>query len=504
MTRTSLSCFALTLLALWLVGPLSGAEAKKKLKKVDISLEAETRTLIHGLSAIYLDKDKTPYGQNSFGEQRLRLGAKFLFRKPRLGIHVQFDVMTGLLYGDTTTVGQGRLMTPRHEAGFYKGFTPRKLYLEWITRRGMIRFGHMTSFWGMGLLASSGDRDLPFGHQRYGDIVERFMFASRPFSSSQSKIAKNLVTAIGVDLVFRDDNADLTEGDVGVNAILSLFYKDRKSFLGTYVTYRHQKDRDDASLKVVAVDVAGAFKRKLSKNVGIGVNFEAVGLFGRTTRLRPDAYKDGVDVAAFAAAGRVSFFFKKLRMGVALEVGVASGDNNPNDQTHGAFTMDPDYRVGMVMFSELMAAITANAADRLNDLSRVGRAQPGSSFYPTNGAVTNAVYIWPRIWFKPFKGFKVKLGLLYGRALADVYDPYLSYQAGGVNRTTFDRAADERDLGFEIHAGLEYKIKLYKRLKLKVSVEWGHLFPGSVFQVNDSFRHVQVDHGVGQVMLVWR
>jgi hypothetical protein len=94
---------------------------------------------------------------------------------------------------------------------------PRKLYLEYLTPIGLVRAGHQTSHWGMGLLANDGDHPSLFGDYRRGSIVERVLFATRPLGSGHP-----FVVALAADFVFEDNTADVVdEGDRAAQAVLA-------------------------------------------------------------------------------------------------------------------------------------------------------------------------------------------------------------------------------------------------------------------------------------------
>ena len=136
--------------------------------------------------------------------------------------------------------------------------------------------------------------------------------------------------------------------------------------------------------------------------------------------------------------------------------------------------------------------------------SRARASCSGTENVPTQGSVTNAVYVWPRIHFRPLENLVLRLGLLYARAVADLVDPFLSFRAGGVNHNFFDASANRRDLGFEMQAGVGYTQTLIGQLVLHLGLEWGHLFPGSAFTDAAGSRRVDVDHFTGRVILSFK
>src|SRR5205814_10196177 len=84
-----------------------------------------------------------------------------------------------------------------------------------------------------------------------------------------------------------------------------------------------------------------------------------------------------------------------------MEGGFASGDANPFDDQATGFQMNRDFKVGLVLFDEVMLFQTQNAARRLSDPALVGASPPGLDLLPTEGAVTNALYLKPTLRWKP-------------------------------------------------------------------------------------------------------
>jgi hypothetical protein len=492
-------------------GAKSAAKAVDWPDKTNASFHAEYRALTQGLSTLPLDDVGTKLGQSVWAEQRLRLGTNIVVAAPKLRFEIETDVLTGPFAGDTTTIGAGRLLLPRDANNGPRRVVPRKAMMAWRTSVGELRLGHTTSNWGLGLLANDGARDLDFDVARLGDVVERVAFATRPFAKRAGSFARNIYIAVAGDFVYRDTNASVVDGDLAGNGVISLFYKDAENFLGLYSAYRRQKDRDDDDTRVAAIDIAGDFKRTLAGgDFGVGVGFEAFALLGSTNRLRPDASPNGVTVQAGAAVLRATLegratAEKPAWWGTSLEAGFVSGDNDRTDGIMRAGSLHPDYRVGMVLFPEVMAAMTARASDRLADPSLTATPPKGYEHLPSQGSVQNAFYVWPRVTIRPLPRLSLRAGVLFARAVADVIDPFLTNRAGGENRNHLDRAsAGSTDLGIEVNAGVRYTQPLATGLAIHVGVDWGHLFPGNAFLDAAGKRLPDVDRIQANLLVDWR
>ena len=78
------------------------------------------------------------------------------------------------------------------------------------------------------------------------------------------------------------------------------------------------------------------------------------------------------------------------KLDVVLEAGYASGDSNGKDAIQSRGTIDPDHRVGLVLFPEVLSAMTARSAALAQAPSLSARPARGSELLPTNGGVSGA------------------------------------------------------------------------------------------------------------------
>jgi hypothetical protein len=171
-----------------------------------------------------------------------------------------------------------------------------------------------------------------------------------------------------------------------------------------------------------------------------------------------------------------------------LEVGYMSGDSNPFDTQANAFTANRDYKVGLVLWDEVMLFQSQNAARRLGDPRLVSQPPSGVDVLPTEGAVTNALYFNPKIRYRPraFGGtFKLVLGALFTHAPQPVSDPYESFLASAP-RNVFGAPAGQ-SYGTELDAAISWRRALSddQHTGLELGVQYGVLFPGDVFTRGD-------------------
>ncbi len=193
---------------------------------------------------------------------------------------------------------------------------------------------------------------------------------------------------------------------------------------------------------------------------------------------------------------RVSQQGAALRGGLArgqfegeLEVGYASGDANPFDGQSNNFQMNRDYKVGLVLFDEVLMFQSQNAARRLSDPSLFGAPPQGLDLLPTEGAVTNALYLKPTLRYKPRVlrgGLRLVGSALFARAPQPVLDVYQAL-VWSAAKNAFGHDAG-RNYGIELDGAIGYQARLSGALGFETGVQFGYLFPGNAFTRADGSR----------------
>ncbi|MGH7297166.1 MAG: hypothetical protein ACRELB_19665, partial [Polyangiaceae bacterium] len=167
------------------------------------------------------------------------------------------------------------------------------------------------------------------------------------------------------------------------------------------------------------------------------------------------------------------------RVVAQVEVGYASGDANPDDTTEKRFVFDPNHKVGLLLFDEVMRWQTARAATAAQDpkLVNAQRPPPGVTLLPTNGGVFGAQYIYPTAIYRPRPWLDLKAGAVIAQTTSDYVDPYrLARDGAYVNYSGGD--AKRHDLGLELDGGFEARVPLGPGLRLQLGAQGGVLFPG--------------------------
>ncbi len=453
-------------------------------------------------------------GQNAFVTTWIRLTPELTWRD-KLRFVSQIDLLQGYVFGQTThdvTADQ----FPRDNGGDAWTYVRlRWLYGEWRSPIGLFRLGQFGNHWGMGILANDGDRPPLFGDYRGGNIQEQILFATKPAGETSP-----FILAAGFSMVYQDSIARLTRGDIAFQGVLSGFYEKGLNQLGVFSVLRSQSTAKesgaainsyDDDIVIGAIDVAGKFATPVPGNEDTFLFGAAEGavILGSTNVLRTQdqaATGSRTAIRSYGGAAAIGFVHRKsCSCGVSkatgatgptplgppdapntfgsvvaqLEVGYASGDANPYDDVNRRFTFDPNHRIGLLLFDEVMRWQTARASTAAQDplLTNGSRPPPGVNLLPSNGGVFGATYINPTFIYRPLPALDLKAGAVMAQATADVVDPYrLGTQGAYVNYRGGD--PKRHDLGLELDLGVEGRIKLDNNLRLQLGAQGAILFPG--------------------------
>lgn len=450
------------------------------------------------------DGDPNELGQNFYVLHWLRISPQLRFLR-RFRLVGQVDLLHGHIGGDDPQHVEGTRSFRSDQVGISgEGVRPRHLYFEALTPIGLFRLGQMGSDWGMGLLANEGahndDRFL-FGDARHGDIVERLVYLTKPFLNLTEHPIRELAIFLGGDIVFDDGIADLVEGDLAWQIVGGLLWRlDPGRALGLYIAYRNQTYADGDYLRVTAIDFHGQWSLRLSERVEGYAEGEVVGVVGETNAT-PNLAHSELDVRQLGFAARAGVRLDRLGLDLRFEGGYASGDADTNDDRIGRFTFDADYRVGLIIFQELLGWSTARAAVIAGDEELVGEVQEGVELLPTNGSIAGASYIYPSVTWTPVHWLDLRFAVLVAQATSDVVSPFETKRRG---RPASYRGgpATNRDLGLEIDLGLFTRLDI-EYVQIRLGVEAAYCRPGHAFDDAEGNRLDDIALIRGRFQLDW-
>ncbi|TVQ87354.1 MAG: hypothetical protein EA397_18735 [Deltaproteobacteria bacterium] len=328
-----------------------------------------------------------------------------------------------------------------------------RAWLEVTTPIGEVRAGRMASHWGLGLIANDGNGfDDTFGENRFGNTFDRVMYATRPIAIAQAIAGKKdtevpffFVAAVdrlvnqpiqqfygfrctaglreGVDPGydprcdrsgdgFTDVSHDFTEDrdperrsqrwwadqDTDVaESVFALIYRGEdlkllgdsdKFTIGGYLITRWQHSTDSL---VYVPDLWIDFNLDgwVGEFEGLHITGQSRGLvlpgaYDPTGEIDDPLYKE---VSIWGYVGR--FGHRKSDWEIIFEHGFASGDSNVADRRFTGRALEPDHNVGLIIYDQIMARVTAGAWSR--------DARPLWS----RGGVVNSRYIFPHARYSP-------------------------------------------------------------------------------------------------------
>ena len=439
--------------------------------------------------------------QNAFAAPWVRFTPQFDWGR-RVRIVGQIDFAQGKVLGESAR-DVGSDAQPRDNNGNAGSFVlPRWLYGELLTKIGLLRVGMQPNHWGMGILANDGDHAQLFGVPRLGQISERILFGTKPLGEDGP-----LTTAIAADYVYRDNVARLSRGDHAFQGVLATYLESGPHQLGFFGVYRTQKtDRESTGasytddLRVFVFDLAGHTMALLPgmRNAFAFAEAEGALQLGTSSELRTSALPgQRASIQAYGGAARVGFVFggaatDKTKPGkpaasptrygklvAQLEWGYASGDADPNDGIQKRFTFDPNHRIGLLLFDEVLRWSSARAAVIGRDalLSNQNRPTPGLDYLPTGGGVAGAQYLNPTFVFRPERRLDVRAGVVVAQATSDVVSQVRATTVGRY-QNEFGGDPKRRDLGVELDLGVQKRVALGSDLEAVFGAEGGLLFPG--------------------------
>ncbi|MCB9527708.1 MAG: hypothetical protein H6701_04795 [Myxococcales bacterium] len=491
------------LTALALVVLAGAAEAR-----VRWSTPGAYRLRVTGLSPFALDARGGDSGQRYLGEHRLRIQP--MIEAGPVFVQMEIDVLTGQVFGDPLAVGAA-FAERRHgdPQDPYDGWTtvePRQLWAEVATPYATLRLGQMGSHWGMGLLDNDGEDERDdrwvqrLGDKHNGDLVDRALVSVRPLRPFTHGAFGDAVLSVGGDHVWEDELASALQGDTAWRIVGSLVWPGDELTAGVYAVHRMQEDEAGETMTRTAVDLHAQWLLPLFL-IGADVRLqgEVVGLFGETDKVRPATSPEGVELVGLGWATRAEIAWRCPRVATGIEVGYASGDGDPDDDEWRTMSFDPDFRVGLVLFPDVLRLISLRSAERIADPARVGVPPGGADLLPTDGSVQNALYLNPGVTWRPGRWTLTAMAVL-AWAAEPFLDPFETFEAGGAPRNhRGERAA--RFYGVEAAFGVAYAFDLGDLFGAGVGVQAGGLLPGPA--LDGGLDDGPIGKVVGRVDLRW-
>ncbi|MFT3708497.1 MAG: hypothetical protein QM817_12665 [Archangium sp.] len=464
----------------------SGEQPKKDEPKKDesnwnlsASLTASARVNYGGSTLFPFDSDRNTYAVAPL-QTRIRVTPEI--HLGGFGLIAEADAATGAIIGTPPD----SLVGDRQPYPHIRAVELRKVYLEYKWATGAFRVGQQTSNWGLGILANDGNSDPQagdFGQQHFGNLTYRALLAARPLYGWGGNW-RAFEVALAADLIVRDNFGEFSRGDRAFQGVLALrFNKDPENNFGVYAVYRNQRNINvtdgGKQTDAIVVDVAGKWHLIKRRNRDFKVGFEFVGIGGTTTQAR----NENAPILKLAQfGGAIKTQYRMGRTFIYLDGGYASGDQNPSDDRVESFRFDRDYKVGLILFDQVMAYQSGRSGVRASDPNLTGIAPEGADLLGTAGSVTGAWYLFPRIRIAMADWLDGYGGPLFAFSTAKLTDPFNSRINGGTSLNPLG-AAPGLYLGTELDLGVQARFKPITELTISVTGEGGLFLPGDAYNL---------------------
>jgi hypothetical protein len=459
------------------------------------ALSGELRGRGEHLAPFVIDNTGTLSEQNLWLASRLIVGVQGEL-SDRIVAALELEALNGLVAGDTTTVGTVRgedsLAVARHDHGDLAVVLPRRANLRMGGTSGSLLLGFDTFTWGSGMLSNDGRGDPLFGDAWRGNVVGRVGGVLTPFRTQQGHRFQGLALIAAGDLVVRDDNAELFEGDRALQAVSGALWRGQHGQLGLLASYRHQRDREDphrpheeASLtRVVPIDATARWTPQLEGDrLGMVLEGELATIHGHTTRpYGAETAEGGAAVHSLGALLRGRLDHHPSGLSAIVEGGYASGDNDSADDVVRGFRFHSDHGVGIVLFEQVMPMLSARAVDRASDPALLAVPPSATRFAINQGEVSNAIYAFPAVSWQALDALELRAGWVHAYSAGELIDVYNTARMGGYNTGYGGVAPTSRHMGDELDLGLRSHLDFGDDLAFDLGAEGGLFLPGAAFE----------------------
>ncbi len=405
---------------------------------------------------------------------RIRVGPEFYLGA--WGLIAEADAATGAIIG----IPPIELTGPEQPVPPLRALESRKIYLEYSWSSGFFKVGQQTSHWGLGILTNDGAHDSEagdFGQQHYGNLTYRALFSQRPFSKSAG-LLRAFELMLAADLIVRDTFGEFARGDRAFQGVLAIkLNKDPENMMGLYSAYRTQKNISgtDKTLEIVILDFAGQWQVLKHRHRELKLGWEIVGVLGAQTSIQSEGYLGFQRVNQLGWAAKSEY--RAGQWALYFDTGYASGDSYYTDIQAANFRFDRDYKVGLILFDQVLAYQSGRSNVRVNDLHfKGGEAGAG-------GAVMRAWYLFPRAKYAMSEGLDIYGGPLFAFSTAPLTDP-LNSRIPAVNINALGGRPGSF-LGTELDLGMQARMKPVPELTISLTAEGGLFLPGDAYALPD-------------------
>lgn len=324
------------------------------------------------------DTNAQAEGTSNLFDHRLRLQPRFHITE-RVGLYAQIDALNLVPWGeqveawedpvtgDTTYLAYDQtLVSPTNSTGaaLPGGVSVTRAWGELYTDIGRFRFGRVPLHWGAGIWQNDGFSP----DAEYGDTADRIQFTSRV----------GVLYLMGAYDVNYEGYLNVPDDMQSLNVAFA--YQTESLGLGFHNQYRWQPSE---GLSLYTGDLWAR-----AQMGSVEIETEVVGVFG-AGNLGGGA--NDLRIASVGAMLRGDAEFDKLIAGV--EVGLATGDAEPDDGNIKTFTFDRDHNLTLMLFEEPMPTLEATTANETNGGRDYDAVRTGEG-------IRNAMYLRPHVGYR--------------------------------------------------------------------------------------------------------
>lgn len=448
------------------------------------------------VSDFALDAEGVEHEQSFRDTMRLHLVGEMRFTR-LFWIRSTVQLLDGQVLGESSPVTNGLRGTPFRNRPLLEHFQLRESVVQFPVGIGVIRLGRFPVHWGLGMVANDGEHDTHrFGDATHGDIVNGIWADIQPlYPFTQGRLGHAIHLGLGVDIVELDELVSRPDGDLAFRIVSTLTWEEPRLNGGLYFALRTVDRAGDASATHVVVDANAHWHTQLGEDFELSLDGEVAMVTGSAKTAQPDGEYSHSAIRQFGALADASLRDTARGLDYGVRVGFASGDQTPGNRYETAFRFDPAYKVGMVLFEEVMGRVSARGWERLSEADRADVAPGRLDYQPTDGSISNAFFVAPRVGWTLCEGcFLLEAAGLFAFAPESVVDPTGQSGEGARALTSHGAIAEAGPLGYELNAGATVAFDLESWAHLSIGTQYGFFVPGSALAAATDAEAVGVVH----------
>ena len=434
-------------------------------------------------SAQILDDEQTQQDDMTWLRSRIRAGYSITPHKNWF-INTQIELANARIAGDFSNLGMDvhsdlfRVQQADRSDLLY--VLPRDLSIRYSNGIWGWNVGVQSFTWGLGILSNDGNQESRFGMTYQGNTYARASVFSLPTANNQG-----LMLFAATDLILRDDNAFIYEGDTAAQAIVGAQLIQKNLRGGILAGARFQQDPEDPNRPVdPATSFAVPFDAYVQYTPTTSIRLEAEGVYvwGKTDRIYSESTRGETSTIGYyggiTRASHTQSDFLTGSLLSMLELGYASGDGHPTDTKASGFSFHSDYNVGLLLYDTVLPQLHARSMERIVDPDLTHIPPSGLRYGVPQGGVHNSMYLQLcSTWEK--ENFLVRMGWLHAYSATPLQDAYHTGISGGYANNFEGTNATESALGNELNIRLQHQT--HKNLRL--IADGGYFIPSQALSI---------------------